>query len=450
MKDSFQLTGKQPSFRRQRTSNSIVIIVLLILVVASGFLLKGVLFTREIKSPFEAAPTPTRPSTSYAQEGETWFTAGNLEEAIKAYQQAVKDDPNNAGLWSELARIQAYSSTTKATDEEKRNILQASMASIDKAKSIAPDDSTVHAIRAFVLDWNATPVIAGDQSQLLYNEAEQEALQALQLDKNNTLALAYYAEILVDQQKWTQAEQNIQLAMERNEPLMDVYRVNAYVQESLGNYNEAIKQYEQAAKITPNLAFLYIYIGYNYRQLRQYPRALEYFEKAVNINKQLGVDDPIPYLAIGKTYTQTGDFFSAALNVKAALKFNPTNPDVYGNLGVVYFKSRNYESAIPALQCAVSGCDAKISCDVRTNGQCTDPNNPAIEIEGLPLSTTTVVYYYTYASVLAGMNGPGQDPPYCSLAVPILKQVRAAFASDETIISIIKPSEDICASAGYR
>ncbi len=450
MKESFQLTGKQPSFRQHRTSNSILIMILLVLVVASFFLVRSVLFTKEIKSPFEPSPTPTRPSTSYALEGETWFTAGNLEEAIKAYQQAVKDDPNNAQLWSEMARIQAYSSTTKATDEEKRNILTDAMTSIDTAKRIAPDDSTVHAIRAFVLDWNATPVLAGENSQLMYNEAEQEALQALQLDKNNTLALAYYAEILVDQQKWTQAEQNIQLAMERNEPLMDVYRVNAYVQESLGNYNEAIKQYEQAAKITPNLAFLYIYIGYNYRQLRLYQNALENFEKAVNINKQLGVSDPIPYLAIGKTYTQTGDFFSAALNVRAALKLNPTNADVYGNLGVVYFKSRNYESSILALQCAVAGCDNKVSCNVRTVDQCEDPNNPSITIVGLPLSTTTVVYYYTYASVLAGMNGPGQNPPYCSLAVPILKQIRAAFTSDESIISIIQPSEEICASAGYR
>ncbi len=229
---------------------------------------------------------------------------------------------------------------------------------------------------------------------------------------------------------------------------MDVYRVNAYVQESLGNYNEAISQYLKAAEITPNLTFLYIYIGYNYRQLRNYDQALQYFEKAVNINKQLEIGDPVPYLAIGKTYTQTGDFFSAALNVRAALKLNPTNADVYGNLGVVYFKSRNYESAIPALQCAVSGCDAKVSCDVRTVGQCEDPNNPAIEITGLPLSTSTVVYYYTYASVLAGMNSPGQ--PYCQQAVPVMKQIRAAFASDESIISIIAPSEQICASAGYR
>ena len=452
MKESFQLTGRQPSFRRQRSSNSIVLLVLLILVAVSFFVVRGVLFTNQIKSPFELTLTPTRTSSSFALEGETQFNAGNMGAAITAYEKATQDDPNNPALWAELARIQTYSSTTLTTDAEQKARLQKALASIDTAKKMAPDDSMVHAVRAFVLDWNANPVLAGDKSQSYYNDAEQEALRALQLEKNNTLALAYYAEVLIDQQKWTQAEQQIQLALERNEPLMDVYRINAYVQESFGNYNEAIIQYQKASLITPNLTFLYLYIGYNYRQLRQYKEALEAFSTAVNIGKQLGLDDPLPYLAIGKVYTQTGDFLSASLNVRAALKRNPTNPDVYGELGVVYFKSRNYEGSIPALQCAVTGCNAQISCDVRLGNECkapnNDPNNPARIIPGLKLSASTVVYYYTYASVLAAMDQPSQ--PYCPDAIPILSQLHQAYYNDPTILAIIAPSEKLCASAGYQ
>lgn len=451
MKDPVQLTGRQPSFRRSHSSNSMIILVLILLLAGSAFVLRGVL-TTSIRSPFEATLTPTRSSSSFALEGETQFDAGNLDKAIAAYEQATQDDPKNASLYAEMARIQVYSSASMATDAERRTRLQQALDSVNTAKSLAPEDSNVHAVRAFVLDWNATPVLAGDQSQPYYNEAEQEALTALQLDKNNTLALAYYAEILVDQQKWTQAQQQIQLALERNQPSMDLYRINAYVQESFGNYNEAIAQYQKAAQITPNLAFLYLYIGYNYRQLRQYPQALDAFASAVNIGKRLGLTDPLPYLAIGKVYTQTGDFFSAALNVRAALKLNPNNPDVYGELGVVYFHSRNYESSIPALQCAVTGCNAQISCDVRLGDTCKapdhDPNSPAITIAGMPLSANTVVYYYTYISVLAAMDQPSQ--PYCPTAVPLIKQVQRAFADDTTILSIISSSQKICASAGYQ
>ena len=90
---------------------------------------------------------------------------------------------------------------------------------------------------------------------------------ALQLDNTNTLALVFYAEILVDQQKWSSAQQNIEQAFNRGEELMDVYRVNAYVQESLGNYNLAIENYDQAIALTPNLTFLYLRAGANYRTL---------------------------------------------------------------------------------------------------------------------------------------------------------------------------------------
>jgi tetratricopeptide (TPR) repeat protein len=452
MKESFQLSGRQPSFRRQRSSNSILLLILLILVAGSFFVVRGVLSV-EYRSPFEFTQTPTRTSSSFALEGETQFNAGNMPAAITAYQRATQDDPRNSALWAELARIQTYSSTTLITDADQRTRLQLALNSINTAESIAPDDSIVHAVRAFVLDWNANPILSGDQSQALYDEAEQEALRALQLDNNNTLALAYYAEILVDQQKWTQAEQQIQLALDRNEPLMDVYRINGYVQEAFGNYNEAITQYQKAAGITPNLTFLYLYIGYNYRQLQQYKEALASFVKAINIGKQLGLNDPLPYLAIAKVYTQrgdVGDMFLAALNVRAALNYNPTNPDVYGELGVVYFKSRNYEGSIPALKCAVTGCDAQTSCDVRLGDTClapdNDPNNPAIVIPGMKLSPSTVVYYYTYASVLSAMDQPSK--PYCPDAIPILKLLRQSFANDATIMAIISPSEKLCPSNG--
>ena len=43
-------------------------------------------------------------------EGEANFTAGNLDNAITAYQEGVRLDPNDAKIWADLARIQTYSS----------------------------------------------------------------------------------------------------------------------------------------------------------------------------------------------------------------------------------------------------------------------------------------------------------------------------------------------------
>ncbi len=443
MKESISLSGKQMAFRQRRSSNSIVLLTLLFLIVISLFLLRSII-KEEIKSPFAPTPIPTRTTSSFALEGETHFTAGNLDAAIAAYQQATQYEPKNALLWAELARIQGYSSALLSTDDERRLRLQQALNSIDTAVKIAPDSSAVHATRAFILDWSAPVELAGEKAQQYLGDAEQAAVRAIQLDPNDALAQAYYAEILLDQLKWSQADQYITRALNLDPSLMDVHRIRAIVQETGGNYAEAINEYKKAAAIYPNLTFLYLRIGVNYRQLRQFDEAMRWFEKAVTINKQLGVNDPLPYLAISKTQSQVGDFFNAARNVKAALKFNPTNPEVYGSLGLVYFKSRNYETAIFALQCAVRGCDAKTAClaSGKAESDCTGDNAPTNTVQGMPLSGSTVVYYYTYGSVLAGMHRKTQ--PYCDQAVQVLHEVRTQFANDASVISIITPSETIC------
>jgi tetratricopeptide (TPR) repeat protein len=440
------LTGKSPTFRSHTSSTKPYrLLILLILVVLSLFLLKAI-ENEEIKSPFAPTPVPTRSAQSFTSEGETHFVAGNLPAAINAYTEASKVDPNNAEILSELARIQVYSSASLTTDAQKRESLMAAQESINRAVELAPDNSTVHAIRAMVYDWLSNENIAGDQQEAYITEAEQAAVRALQLDNQNGLALAYYAEILLDQQKYLQAEQYIRQAVELEPDLMDVHRVNGLVMETLGDYGSAIEEYKRAIEINPNLTFIYLYIGVNYRQLKQYDIALEYFSKAVSINEQLGINDPIPYIAIGKTYSQTGEFFAAAQNVRKGLKFDPTNPDVYGSLGVIYFKSRNYEGAIPALKCAVWGCTAEESCDVR---RCDPETDPEIVIEGLPLSGSTVIYYYMYGSVLAGMHRPTDENNYCEDAMKVLKEVRDGFPEDSTILQIVESSELICESFGF-
>ena len=66
------------------------------------------------------SPTPTRSVDSYSLEADTHFKAGNLTEAISTYQHALEIAPENARLWTELARMQAYSSTLLTTDEERK------------------------------------------------------------------------------------------------------------------------------------------------------------------------------------------------------------------------------------------------------------------------------------------------------------------------------------------
>ena len=74
-----------------------------------------------------------------------------INDAIDAYKAALEHDPSNAQAWAELARIQAYSSQMLRNDTERLGRMKESLQSADNAQELAPDDSTIRAIRAFVL-----------------------------------------------------------------------------------------------------------------------------------------------------------------------------------------------------------------------------------------------------------------------------------------------------------
>jgi tetratricopeptide (TPR) repeat protein len=254
----------------------------------------------------------------------------------------------------------------------------------------------------------------------------------LLLDNTNTLALAFYAEVLVDQQNWTEAQQVIEQAVERDPALMDVHRIHAFVLESLGDYTLAIEAYDRAILIAPNLTFLHLRAGANYRVLAfkslneqnqrvLFEKSLEYFDRAATINKQLGVNDPAPFLSIAKTYSQMGQFFIAIRNVQKTIEFQPKKAEFYGELGVLYHKNRNYETGILAFKCAIDGCNETESCDGR--GGCGTNDVPAVVV-GLPLTASTVYYYDIYAAELAALSTPKND--YCPKALEVAAMIEAS------------------------
>jgi len=443
-----KIVGKRPTFRPTRKGpNLLRISILLALILASVWLLLSVQ-RGELKSPFEPTPTATRKAESLFLEAEAYFEAGKLDDpsntvltsdlppindAIEAYQAALDKDPDNADAWAELARIQAYSSSMLPSDTDRLERLQEAMVSADMAVEKAPDDSTAHAIRAFVLDWYAyNSLLSDEETEELLIDAEREATRAFQLDPENALALAYYAEILADQQKWLQAEKYASQAVAQDPNSMDTHRVYGYVLETLGQYNSAIQQYQRAAEITPNMTFLYVRIGQNFREgIRNPERALEYFDRAARIEEQLGVENPVPYLEIARTYGQQGQFFAASINAEKALALDPMRAHTYGQFGLIYRRARNYEGALPLLKCAVRGCTAA------------ENELGGVDVEGLPLSSLQVAYYYLeYGTNLAFLSRPNEN--YCQEAYKVLQEVRAAYPDDPTIIPIVEDSEGIC------
>ncbi len=448
---TMNLTGKRPTFSRKgpKSKPFRVLVLLLLILIGAWISTKIGTGSDDIIQPlFLPTPTATRTAESYLKEAKAFFNAGKIDDpdetdAIDAYRMALDLDPENAQGWAELARLLTYSSNLLSTQEDRIARLEQARNAIDKAMEINPDDSNVQAIRALVLDWSASVATDTKQKMNWLSEAEQAAVHAYNIDPNNYLGLAFYAEVLLDRNKYSQAEQYAHQAVTLAPNVMDTHRVYGLIMESFGNYRLAIEEYEKAAAINPNLTFLYVRIGVIYRRLKVYDSALAYFNKAIAINKSNGINNPIPYLGIAKTYSRTGDFFIAALNAEKALGFNPTNANTYGQLGIIYTKARNFESAMEVLKCAVQGCtaqEAKTILDDLMPGNTIEVNAP---VQKLALTNIAVAYYYAqYGSVLAALSRPNQN--YCPEALSILAQVKKAFPDEPGLKGIVAENESIC------
>jgi tetratricopeptide (TPR) repeat protein len=431
------------------------------LLIAAGVMLTRMVEAGRVKPLFLPTPTSTRTAASYVEIGQTYFTAGNLNEAIASFQSAVAQDPSDADVWAQLARIQTYSSELQPTFEARSQRLADARSSIDKAVAINPDDATAYAIRILVYDWSASASPDDPtQRQQFLSEAETSAQRASLLDPGSLLVQALSAEVSIDQQRFAQAMDNASAAAAQiadDDPYsMDVHRVYGTVLEGNGDYNQAIEEYKKAVDANPNMTFLYLRIGANYRILagkslsppersNLIDLSLEAFDEAARINEQIGVRDPTPYMAIGRTYLQDGEFFIAATNVLSALAIDPGNPEIYGFLGIVYYKSRNYENALSVLKCAVDGCTAQESsallCDLKV--YLCDPEDPTSlthgeQVVGLPLNATSLETYYTYDSALAA----GKQ---CDRADKVSQQLMSAYGQDPIVRDIVQENQAICA-----
>jgi tetratricopeptide (TPR) repeat protein len=429
-----------PQGPRVRLSRVAIYTALIVL----GAGLVSLLNSGRLKPLYSATPTPTRPAASHLAEGQAFFDAGQLDEAIAAYQRALALAPSNAELWIELARIQTYSSDLVTTDADRTARLGDALESITTGLELEPENPTGYAIKALVLDWSADPGLVGaERSEVLLNEAAQAAVKALQLEPNNPLALAFQAEVLADQLNWSQALDVGEQAATLAPNVMDVHRAYAKVLESSGDYTAAIDSYQRAIALNPNLPFLYLSMGANYRyrpkplddpnaMQRDIDLALEAYSMAANLNPR----NPLPYLSIASTYANQGEFFIAERNAQKALTLDPANADIYGRLGVLYYRARNYEGSLPVLRCAVRGCTSAEN----EEGHRLAGDDLVLDIAALPLSASTLNYYYTYGSALAYFGS-------CAEARTIFAELRASAWMDSDVEGIIQVGEQVCAGA---
>ncbi|RLB98401.1 MAG: hypothetical protein DRH90_21955, partial [Deltaproteobacteria bacterium] len=90
----------------------------------------------------------------------------------------------------------------------------------------------------------------------------------------------------------------------------------------------------------------YINLGLSYYQLEKYDEAIRQFKQAAEIDPQ----HPQIWGLLGSAYLQNGQFEIAATQYRKQVEMTPENGDVHFNLGLAYLKMHAYEQAADAFQ----------------------------------------------------------------------------------------------------
>ncbi len=381
--------------------------ILFILALIGGAVYVNAVIVPETPPLFVPTQTPTRAPETYIVDAEALALQGKFLQSIETYEEAIKVDPRNATNFISLAKIQIYN--------QQYNDAQISA---ENALLINNNNPQANAMRGWAL------TLQDD-----YLLAETAIKRALELDNNNAMAHAFYAELLMRMVEADQgaigavdkASDESKLALALAPDIMETHRARGIVFQNTSNYDLAVEEFKTAIQLNPNLPDLHLFLGLAYRSLDppQYDNAVEEFTRANALNPA----DPLPDTYIARTYVTIGEYAKAIQYAEQAKNDAPTDPYMWGNLGTMFYRNRQYTDAVVPLKLAVRGGNVPDSGEV---------------VEGLPLDYGRIAeYYYLYGLNLARLND-------CNEAIQISQMLIQGVSNDETAVFNANEMINIC------
>lgn len=263
----------------------------------------------------------------YNSMGNMYFNKRNYTEAATLYRKALRFDPDffyaeyNLGLIEEFN--QRYASALKR---------------YTKAKMLSPGFEAAY-IRIAALYFN----------QAEYRKAK-EIYDGL-ISRNNTSAFYYYGLGLIEEKlgAWQAAIKNYQKAAKINPEHEDAYIRMAEIYYNRKNYHEAKEIYTKLTLLFPQNEINFYCLGIVEEILQNSDGALHCFLTAIKLNSGYS---PALY-KIASIYFDKGDYQNAKGVYKKLIEINAQDADNYYDMGLIEESQRNWEAAIENYQKAI-------------------------------------------------------------------------------------------------
>lgn len=116
-----------------------------------------------------------------------------------------------------------------------------------------------------------------------------------------------------------------------------------------GKYEDAVKAYQQAVSLKPDLAEAQHELGFALFKLKKYEEAIVAFKQALTLKPR----NAETYRNLGLSYKALGKWNDASGAFRKAIEIKTDHPATYYNLGLVYKEMRDNDSAITAYREAI-------------------------------------------------------------------------------------------------
>jgi tetratricopeptide (TPR) repeat protein/S1-C subfamily serine protease len=348
-------------------------------------------------------PNTNAKADIWIQRGGQLWRLGRFEEAIKAFDEAIKqNDPKNAYLaWygkglalGELGKAQpaiealqqAINTLPKREDLKNfhSSILQQqsvvyrylenyeqALTVINQAISLVPNNPNHYNEKWSVLSelkrydeglaaitqaitlapralWYLNRGILYHNQQK-YNLALADYTKAIELNPNYAKAYNNRGTLYDDQQKYELALADYNQAIELNRNNAQAYYNRGNLYYELQKYDLALSDYNKAIDINPNFANAYNNRGNLYDDLQKYDLALSDYNQALQLNP----NDPMAYLNRGLLYYNLQKYELALADYNQAIRINPNYALAYNNRGGLYKDLQKYDLALSDINKAI-------------------------------------------------------------------------------------------------
>ena len=231
------------------------------------------------------SPVGTSPqcAVAWSNKGAALDDQGKHDEAIKAYDEAIRLDPNDANAWY-----------NKGVSLLKQGKFNESLQVLNKTIELEPDLAMAWCAKGFVLgklgEYNES-IQAFDKAIELkpgFVEAREGKELALKLYagtlNNECVSLMNEAGAFFNQGKYDEAVKTFDMALEINQSFKEAWVYKAQSLVNLGKYNEAIKSFDKAIEINQSYKEAWIGKGLALYALGNYTEAINAYDEAIRLD----------------------------------------------------------------------------------------------------------------------------------------------------------------------